>query len=104
MSYALVARVDQNLVDTDRKPLSRGTAGVISVVSLVLALVLAQVGIIDLIAAGYTAMAYAMIAVFGIPLLVRGTYLIVTKQGLSFSQPSDPVAHHGTPAAEDHRG
>lgn len=93
MIYALVARVDQSLVDADRKPLSRPTAGAISVITLLLALLLSQVGIIDLISKGYTAMAYAMIAVFGVPLLVRGIYLIVTKQGLAFSEPSDPTVH-----------
>jgi uncharacterized membrane protein YkvI len=94
MIYALVARVDQNLVDLGKRPINRPTAGSISVVTLLLALLLAQVGIIDLIATGYTAMAYAMIAVFGIPLLVRGLYLIATRQGLSFSEASDPAAVH----------
>ncbi len=93
MIYALVARVDQSLVDADRKPMSRASAGAVSVITLLLALLLSQVGIIDLISKGYTAMAYAMIAVFGIPLLVRGIYLIATKQGLPFSQPSDPTVH-----------
>lgn len=100
MIYALVARVDQNLVDTRRPPMSRGAAGAISVVTLLLALVLAQVGIIDLIATGYTAMAYAMIAVFGLPLLIRGTYLIVTKQGLAYTESTDPMQHHVRERAE----
>ena len=90
MIYALVARVDQNLVDANRRPMSRRSHGAIAVVTLVLALLLAQVGIIDLVAKGYTAMGYAMIVVFAVPLLIRGTYLIVTRQGLSFSEPSDP--------------
>ncbi|WP_109471651.1 hypothetical protein [Ornithinimicrobium cavernae] len=101
MIYALVARVDQSLVDADRRPMSRATAGAISVVTLLLALLLAQVGIIDLIATGYTAMAYAMIAVFGIPLLVRGTYLIVTRQGLSISEPSEPLVHDRSRAGQE---
>jgi uncharacterized membrane protein YkvI len=89
MIYALVARVDQNLMDANRKPISRRGSGAIAVVTLVLALLLAQVGIIELVAKGYTAMGYAMILVFAIPLLLRGTYLIVTKQGLAFSVPTD---------------
>src|SRR5690606_28453082 len=84
MIYALVARVDQNLMDANRQPISRRGSGAIAVVTLVLALLLAQVGIIELVAKGYTAMGYAMIVVFAIPLLLRGTYLIVTKQGLAF--------------------
>ena len=85
-----MARVDQNLVDAHRQAMSRRSHGAIAVVTLVLALLLAQVGIIDLVAKGYTAMGYAMIVVFAVPLLIRGTYLIVTRQGLSFSQLSDP--------------
>ncbi len=99
MIYAMVARVDQNLVDSGRRPLSRHTGGLIAVITLVLALLLAQVGIIDLVAKGYTAMGYAMIVVFAVPLLLRGTYLIVKKQGLAFSEPSDPRhAHDREPA------
>jgi uncharacterized membrane protein YkvI len=90
MIYALVARVDQNLMDANRQPISRRGSGAIAVITLVLALLLARVGIIELVAKGYTAMGYAMIVVFAIPLLLRGTYLIVTKQGLAFSVPTDP--------------
>lgn len=92
MVHALIARVDQNLMDTNHPPISRRIAGAIAVITLLLALTLAQVGIIDLVAKGYTAMAYAMIVVFAIPLLVRGTYLIATRKGLSFSKTSDPNA------------
>lgn len=93
MIYALVARVDQNLVDVGRRPLSRRFSGGIAVVTLLLSLVLAQVGIIDLVAKGYTAMGYAMIVVFALPLLLRGTYLIVTRKGSSFTVASDPTVH-----------
>jgi uncharacterized membrane protein YkvI len=88
MIYALVARVNQNLLDIERRPMSRRLGGLIAVGTLLLALALAQVGIIDLVAKGYTAMGYAMIAVFAVPLLVRGTYLIATRQGLRFSRSS----------------
>jgi uncharacterized membrane protein YkvI len=96
MIYALVARVDQNLVDAGRQPMSRRASGIIAVVALLLALALAQIGIIDLIAKGYTAMGYAMIAVFALPLLVRGTYLIVTGKGLRLGEPGDPTAQERT--------
>lgn len=102
MIYALVARVDQNLVDAERKPMSRRTGGLIAVGTLLLALILAQVGIIDLISVGYTAMAYAMIAVFGIPLLLRGGYLIITRKGQAFSQATDPTEQRTDPL-EDQR-
>ncbi len=97
MIYALVARVDQNLVDVNKEPMKRRTSGLIAVGTLLLALLLAQVGIIDLIAVGYTAMAYAMIAVFGIPLLLRGGYLIITRKGQSFSTATDPTQRRTDP-------
>ncbi len=87
MIYALVARIDQNLVDINRRSMSRQGSGAIAVVTLVLALVLAQVGIIDLVARGYTAMGYAMIAIFAVPLLLRGTWLIAT--GVGPGQPAE---------------
>src|SRR5699024_4493754 len=83
------ARGDQTPVEVGRKPLSRRFSGGVAVVTLLLALILAQVGIIDLVAKGYTAMGYAMIIVFAVPLLLRGTYLIVTRKGSSFTQASD---------------
>lgn len=101
MIYALVARVSQNLVDTKRPPLTRRTSGIIAVCTLLLALLLAQIGIIDLVAKGYTAMAYAMIAVFAVPLLLRGTYLIVRRRGRAYTTPTDlhPRTRPGDPDA-----
>lgn len=92
MIYALVARVDQNLADAGRTRMDRRWSGGIALFTLVLAVVLAQVGIIDLVAKGYTAMGYAMIAVFAVPLLVRGVYFMVTRQGRAFTEPTRPGA------------
>lgn len=107
MIYALIARVNQNLVDLDKPRMSRGWGGAIATLTLAASVMLAQVGIIALVAKGYTAMAYAMIAVFAVPLLIRGTYLIVTRQGYQFSQPNDLMtkedlasATSGTAASE----
>ena len=41
---------------------------------------MAQIGIIDLIAKGYNALAYAFIAIFLIPLLTVGVYKIHQKR------------------------
>lgn len=41
---------------------------------------LAQVGIIDLIAKGYMALAYAFMALFLLPLLTVGVYKILKKE------------------------
>ncbi|NIK13296.1 YkvI family membrane protein [Alkalibacillus almallahensis] len=80
MIHAFVDRVDTQLQEVSNKALSQVQKGIIAVGALVLALVLAQVGIIDLIATGYTAMAYAMIAVFMLPLLTIGVYKIFIKK------------------------
>ncbi|MGP4073247.1 YkvI family membrane protein [Piscibacillus sp. B03] len=80
MIHAFVDRVDGQLKEATDKQLSQTHKGLIAVGALVLALILAQVGIIDLIATGYTAMAYAMIAVFMLPLLTIGVYKIFIKK------------------------
>lgn len=85
MIYALVVRVGQQFVETRNRAMSRRTSGVIAVVTLIAAVLLSQVGIIDLVAKGYTAMGYAMIVVFAVPLLLRGGYLIVTRRGAAFT-------------------
>lgn len=100
MIYALIARLNQNLVDQDKPRMSRSWSGAIAVLILALSVLLARVGIIDLVGKGYTIMAYAMIAVFAVPLLVRGSYLIATRQGHSFSKPGDP-AHEGRAVESD---
>lgn len=84
--HATLRRVSQNLVDFGRPPLGRRSSAVITALTLVVAILLAKIGIIDLVAKGYTAGAYGMIAILGIPLLVRGTYLIVTKKGVDAKQ------------------
>lgn len=100
MIYALVARVDQNLVDVDREKMSRSWAGGVAVVTLVLSVILAQVGIIDLVAKGYAAMGYAMIVVFAVPLIVRGFWFIWTKQGQEFTEPTEPGTYVAVDAAD----
>jgi uncharacterized membrane protein YkvI len=49
-------------------------------VALIASLILAQVGIIDLVAKGYELMAYAMMAVFGLPLLWYAPKLLGFKK------------------------
>lgn len=78
MIHALNERINQSLVDTNRTPLSDAKRGAIALVTLALSMMLAQVGIIDLIATGYTIMGYGMIAVFAVPLIVKGFWFIFT--------------------------
>lgn len=80
MIHAFIDRLDSQIEEHAKKTLSSGQKGGIAVGTLVLAVALAQVGIIDLISKGYTAMAYGMIVVFAIPLLTIGVYKIFFKK------------------------
>ncbi|MFC4558980.1 hypothetical protein ACFO3D_12330 [Virgibacillus kekensis] len=80
MIHAFVDRTDSQMQELANKSLTSGQKGLIAVGTLVLSVILSQVGIIDLISTGYTAMAYAMIAVFAIPLLTIGVYKIFFKK------------------------
>ncbi|SKC37167.1 YkvI family membrane protein [Maledivibacter halophilus] len=74
--HGLLGRVDAVLEEKNKFPLTPKQNATITVIVLVLATVLAKVGIIDLIAKGYTAMAYGMILIFLLPILTIGVYKI----------------------------
>lgn len=76
MIHAFVDRLEAQVKDIANKSLTSAQKGLIAVGTLILSVILAQVGIIDLISKGYTFMAYCMIAVFAIPLLTIGVYKI----------------------------
>ena len=78
--HAMLERVDRGLQDRGKSPLTRYNKGGLTLFILILSVVLAQVGIIDLIAKGYQALAYAFIAVFLLPLLTIGVYKIHVKR------------------------
>lgn len=80
MIHAFIDRLESQMDEQMNKQLTSSQKGLIAVGTLILAMVLSQVGIIDLISVGYTAMAYAMIAVFAIPLLTIGVYKIFFKK------------------------
>ncbi len=69
MIHAFISRIENEATQKGR-PLQKMTKAYISLAALIASLILAQVGIIDLVAKGYTIMAYAMIAVFAIPLII----------------------------------
>jgi len=85
---AFADRVNVALTELDRPELTRTRRSALVVFMLLLALVLAQFGIIALVAQGFTAMAYGFLALFTLPLLTRGLYLIVKTQ----RQAGAPVA------------
>lgn len=67
--HAFIGRIEADMLQTTGKNLSGKKKAMISIVALLAAMLLAQVGIIDLIAKGYSYMAYAMILFYAIPLL-----------------------------------
>lgn len=76
MIHAFVNRVNHNLKEVGKQPLTREMAGAIAIIALILSAILSGVGINDLVATGYTILGYAMLVVFGLPLLVIGFYRI----------------------------
>jgi len=77
--HAFISRVEIEYFERTKKPLKKISKAIISATALVAALILAQVGIIDLVAKGYSMMAYAMIVVYGLPLLFVGGKLMFKK-------------------------
>jgi len=104
--HALVDRLDENIEDIGVGPLDGQTglsklqSGLLAVGVLVGALILSRVGIIALVAQGYTMMAYFFIALFAIPLLTVGVLRIRNPDwGSSFFGSEDvPTA---TPRSDD---
>lgn len=77
--HAFIGRIDTEVFQKSKQHLSGTRKALISLVALVAAMLLAQVGIIDLIAKGYSYMAYAMILFYGIPLLFVAPRLLFNK-------------------------
>lgn len=79
--HALTDRVSDTLKELGRRPLTGGQSALISGAVLVGAALLSQIGIIDLVAVGYTAMAYGFLALFALPLVTVGLYRILVSRG-----------------------
>ncbi len=77
--HAFIGRIDADLLQKYKSQLSGKQKALISIAALVAAMLMAQIGIIDLIAKGYSFMAYAMILFYGIPLLIAGPGLLLKK-------------------------
>lgn len=84
--HAILDRIDADIDEVDAGPLegteglSRFQRGALGVGILTGAVLLSQVGIIALVAQGYTIMAYFFIALFAIPLLTVGVYRIINPE------------------------
>ncbi len=75
--HALIERVNAGLKEMGKPEFTPRQNALITVIVLILATVFAKIGIIDLIAKGYTAMAYGMIIVYALPLVTVGLYKVV---------------------------
>lgn len=80
MIHALLARVDTGLAEKGKAPLAKKSRGFVTVAILGAAIFCAQFGIVDLIAKGYMALAYAFMVLFLLPLLTVGVYKIFHKE------------------------
>ncbi len=69
MIHAFISRIETEAIQKGR-PLEKITKAYISLAALIASLILSQIGIIDLVAKGYAMMAYAMIAVYAVPLII----------------------------------
>ena len=72
--HALTDRVDAALADLGRRPLAPGPIAALTAAILLAAALLSRVGLIALVARGYTAMAYGFLALFALPLLTVGLW------------------------------
>lgn len=76
--HAFIGRVETELIQQG-KQLRKINKAYISFAALIAAMLLSQIGIIDLVAKGYTIMAYAMILVYAMPLLFYSRKLLFGK-------------------------
>lgn len=74
--HAVLDRISGALRDGGRESLSPTQAGLLAAAILGGAALLSRVGLIGLVARGYSTMAYAFLALFALPLLTRGLVLI----------------------------
>ena len=77
MIHALLERLDKSMEEASKPPLSRKSRGIITAAILIMALLFAQFGIINLISMGYSAIAYGFMIFYLLPLITVGLYKVV---------------------------
>ncbi|TRM12112.1 hypothetical protein FH966_10685 [Lentibacillus cibarius] len=77
MIHAFLDRVNYNLEELGKQPMSKGMNGTVAIIALALSAILSNVGIGGLVSTGYTILGYAMLIVYGIPILIIGSYKII---------------------------
>ncbi len=79
--HGLIGRINAGLVEAGKQAFTPKQNAAVTVGVLVAATIMARIGIIDLIAKGYTMMAYGMIAVYALPLATIGLYKVLKHNG-----------------------
>src|SRR5699024_485724 len=75
--HALLDRVNFNLEEVSKPQLSKGKNVLIAIIALLLSAILSSVGIGGLVDISYTVLGYAMLIIYGIPMLIIGSYKII---------------------------
>ena len=75
--HAIIERMRTHAIEAGRHPLTSSQNALFATGMLILSVGLARIGIVDLIAKGYSAMAYGMILVYIIPLMTVGVFRIM---------------------------
>jgi len=82
MIHGLLDRIDAHMYENYEKHLSHNQSGLMAISILGLSVLLAQVGIIDLVSKGYKTIAYGVIIVYALPILTIGVYKILRNKQL----------------------
>lgn len=89
--HAFLERVNSALTEAGRNVLTLPERGAWSVAILAASFLLSQVGIVTLVAKGYTYFSYAFLLIFVLPLLTRGLYLIAAGSRVARTREVDPT-------------
>lgn len=90
MVHAFLDRLNNNLAEAGKQPLSKTWNGLLAIVFLAVSAVVGTIGISDLVDTGYTVLGYAMLIVYGAPIITIGVYRMVTAHRREKAAP-DPV-------------
>ena len=78
--HAIVERMRAHALEAGRSPLTSTQNALFATGMLIISVGLSRIGIVDLIAKGYSAMAYGMIVVYIIPLMTVGVFRIMKPE------------------------
>lgn len=83
MVIGFVQRINGHLAELNKPQLNPRQRSLGSVLVLIAAMLLAQVGIIDLVAVGYTAMGYGFLVLHALPVVTIGLYKIIQNKPIN---------------------